>query len=143
MRKRNNTDQNAHLPARTKTRRSTRSPRRRLLVLAQRRLQLEPTRYVARLSEIGIRVDFVGDTSRPVGQVFGLRLAPVVAAGGIGRDGAFAAAGGHFLDESGVRDGDGAHEVGLGFVDVAEVGNVGGGADGVGDAADWRGELVG
>lgn len=137
---RNESNKHTNLPARTDTRRSARKPSRRLLILAERRLQLQAAGHIARLAEVGVRVDLVGDAGCPVGQVFGLRLAPMVAAGVVFLDGAFAAVGAHFLDEGVVGDGDGAHEVGFGLVDIAEAGDEGRRADGVGHAADWRGE---
>jgi hypothetical protein len=144
LHQRNKSNKHTNLPARTKTRRSTGGTRRRLLILAERRLQLQAAGHIASLAKIGVGVDLVRDASRPVGDVFGLRLAPVVAAGVIGLHGAFAAACGHFLDEVGVGDGDGAHQVRLGLVGIAEAGDEGCWADGVGHAADCgRGGLVG
>jgi hypothetical protein len=140
LHKRNNPNKHTNLPARTKPSRTTSSTRRCLLILAERRFQLQTSGHIARLAKVRVRVDFIGNASRPVGEVFGVGFAPVVAARGVGLHGAFAAASGHFLDQIGVRDGDGAHEVGLGLVDVAETGDPGGGADGVGHAADWREE---
>lgn len=143
LHQRNYTNKHANLPARTETRRSsTGSTRRRLLILAERRLQRQIAGRIARLAEVGIGVDLVGDASRPVGDVFGLRLAPVVAAGVVGLHGALAAAGAHFLDEVGVGDGDGAHQVGLGLVGIAETGDEGGGTDRVGRAADCGGRVL-
>jgi hypothetical protein len=66
----------------------------------------------------------------------------VVAAGVVGLHGALAAAGAHFLDEVGVGDGDGAHQIGLGLVGIAEAGDEGGGTDRVGRAADCGGRVL-
>jgi len=142
LRQRNEPNEHANLPARTEARCRVGSTRRRLFVLAERRLQFQGPGHIARLAEVGVGVDLVGDARRPVCEVFGVRLAPVVAARVIGLHGAFAAASAHFLDEVGVGDGNGAQEVGLGLVDIAEAGDEGGRADRVGHAADWGGGLV-
>lgn len=64
------------------------------------------------------------------------------AAGVVGLHGALAAAGAHFLDQVGVCDGDGAHQVRLGLVAIAETRDVGGGTDRVGRAADCGGRVL-
>jgi len=142
LNQRNEANKHANLPARTKTRCSSILTWRRVLVLAERRLVCEVSGRIARLAEVGVGVDLVGDAGGPVGEVFGLRLAPVVAARVVGLYGALAAAGGHLLDEVGVGDGDGAHQVGLGLVGIAEAGDEGGGTDRVGRAADCGGRVL-
>lgn len=144
LHQRNESNKHANLPARTDTRHSSTGTCRRVLVLAERRLQRQVAGRITRLAKVGVGVDLVGDASGPVGEVFGLWLAPVVAAGIVGLHGALAAAGAHFLDQVGVGDGDGAHQVGLGLVGIAEAWDEGGGTDRVGRAADCgRRVLVG
>lgn len=111
-------------------------------MLIERRLERQLAGRIARLPEIRLGVDMIRDTIRPAGDVVGLGFAPVVAARGVGVDGAAAGAAGafHFFDEGVVGYGDGAEEVGGFLIGAGEVGDVGSGADGVGDTADWEGE---
>lgn len=113
---------------------------RRLLALAQGRLQSQTAGRVAGLPEVGESVDLVRNAGCPVGHIFGVRLAPVVAAGVVGLYGTLAAAGAHLLNQILVGDGDGAHEVLLRLVGVGEAGDEGRRADRVGRAANCGGE---
>lgn len=111
-----------------------------LLALAQSRLRSQTAGRVTGLTEVGESVDLIRDASRPVRHVFGVRLAPVVAAGVVGLYGTLAAAGGHLLNQVLVGHGDGAHEVLLRLVGIGEAGDEGRRADGVGCAADCGGK---
>jgi hypothetical protein len=139
LNKRNNTHQHTNLPPRSQPATARRRTAGRLLVLVHRRLKRQLARRIARLSKVRVGVNIVGDAGRPVGDVLCFGVAPVVAARVVGLDGAFAAGAVHLFDQGGVRDGDGAEQVGGLGVGAGEVGDVGAGAHGAGGAADCGG----
>lgn len=134
-----NPQENTQLPAHSHMPNSTTRLAARLLTPLLRPLDRKVARLVALLSEIGVRVDVVGDAGGPVNDVLGLLgMAPVEAAGVVLVHLALAAVVLHRGDELRRVGRDGALEVlGVAAADhvVAEAGDPGRGAHGAGRAA--------
>jgi hypothetical protein len=97
---------------------------------------------VARLAEVGVRIDFVTDTGCLVGEILGSWLAPVIATAVIRVDGTLAAAVAHFIDDvCGIR-GDGTGKVSFAVIGVGEAVDAGRWADRIRHATNWEGVYV-